>query len=275
MGLMSVLSLYPEPGAKRPLRGTYLSLKLHERASAGEVHVYGNFIVSLDGRISVWDSSLDDQQVPRSLANARDWRLYQELAAQSDIMLTSARFFRQLAAGCAQDLLPVADGHGYEDLREWRREHGLQAQPDVLILSASLDIPLQALPGDRRLWIVTGADAPEQRVRLLEHAGARVVRCSGPHVSGAEIRGLLEDQGYRSAYMIAGPQVHRTLLMDGAVDTLFLTHRFRLLGGSNFHTLLEGEIGSPRALQLCTLYLDCEPGFEQFYAQYRLSGAPR
>lgn len=270
MGLMSVLPLYPEPGTKRPLRGTYLSLKLHERSAAQAVYIYGNFIVSLDGRISVWDASRASQRVPLTLANARDWRLYQELAAQSDVMLTSARYFRQLAAGCAQDLLPVAVDDEYEDLREWRKRHGLKDQPDVVILSASLDIPVQTLPRDRKVWVLTGADAPQHRAKALEQAGACVVRSSGGHVSGWEIRDMLAEEGYRSAYMIAGPQVHRTLLMDRAINSLFLTHRFRLLGGGNFQTLLEGEIGAPCAVRLCTLYLDCEPGFEQFYAQYQL-----
>ena len=103
---MTVLRLYPAPQQKIPLKGLYLSLSLHRQAESGEVFIYANFIASLDGRISLLDAH-GEQGVPASLANKRDWRLYQELAAQSDIMLTSARYFRQLARGNAQDLLPV------------------------------------------------------------------------------------------------------------------------------------------------------------------------
>ena len=87
---MTVLQLYPPPQRKMSLNGLYLGLRLHREAVEGELFVYANFIASLDGRISLPDS-YGEQGVPSSLANKRDWRLYQELAAQADVMLTRAR----------------------------------------------------------------------------------------------------------------------------------------------------------------------------------------
>jgi len=268
---MGVFRLYPRPVAQIPLTGLYLSLYLQRRAAAGDVFIYANYITSVDGRISLWSEQKQAQEVPASLANPRDWRLYQELAAQSDVMITSARYFRQFAQGCAQDLLPVGHGDAFADLRQWRVQQGMQPQPDVVILSASLDIPPHVLPQDRRVWVLTGSGADVTRMRLLEQAGARVVRASQAHVDGTFLRQHLLHTGYRSAYMIAGPQVHHTLLASGALDELFLTTRHCLLGGMDFHTCLEGALHAAMPLQLLSLYLDAE-GHDtaQHYARYRL-----
>ena len=49
----------------------------------------------LDGRIALPAAGRSSHQVPPAIANARDWRLFQELAAQADLLITSARYFRQ------------------------------------------------------------------------------------------------------------------------------------------------------------------------------------
>jgi riboflavin biosynthesis pyrimidine reductase len=253
---MSVLRLYPPPQQKLPLHGLYLDLRLHRRAEAGQVFVYANFIASLDGRISLPDAG-GEQAVPTALANRRDWRLYQELAAQADIMLTSARYFRQLAKGRAQDLLPIGHGAEYADLADWRRAEGLQPQPDVAILSRSLDIPVAALHGlrDRRILVLTGRDAAPEEMARLSAEGIRVIRCGEKQVGGAELRRLLVAGGYRSAYMIAGPEVHRSL-HGGGLDMLFLSQRHCLLGGDDFRSIMQGRLDRPVEMQLSSLYLD-------------------
>lgn len=261
---MTVLQLYPPPQRKLSLNGLYLGLRLHREAAEGELLVYANFITSLDGRISLPDSD-GEQAVPSSLANKRDWRLYQELAAQADIMLTSARYFRQLAKGSAQDLLPVGSDPEYADLVAWRGDENLKAQPDVAILSRSLEIPQDALDkvGDRHVLVLTGADAPQDRVASLEEQGVKVLCGADQDVDGPTVRRLLADEGYRSAYMIAGPGVHRTLL-DGGLDRLFITQRHRLLGGDDFRSIMQGDLEKPADMQLISLYLD-----EQSYLSER------
>jgi len=247
-----------------PLKGLYLGLGLHRRAVTGGLLVYANYVASLDGRISLPDAH-GEQGVPASLTNKRDWRLYQELAAQADVMLTSARYFRQLAKGNAQDLLPVGNEAEYADLATWRLDEGLKAQPDVAILSRSLDIPQAALDKvrDRRVLILTGAGALRERVDELVSWGVSVLRTDKSDVDGPAVRRLLAAEGYRSAYMIAGPEVHRTLL-DGGLDLLFLSQRHRLLGGDDFRSIMQGNLNRPVDMQLRSLYLD-----EQSYLNER------
>lgn len=266
---MSVLRLYPTPQEKRPLEGLYLDLNLHRQAREGEVLIYANYIASLDGRISV--SGADgEQQVPESIANERDWRLYQELAAQSDVLLTSARYFRQLARGTAQDLLPVGQAPAYTDLAEWRQRQGMAPQPAVAVLSRSLDIPdaaLDAVQG-RDCYLFTTEQADAVAVARLKERGIEVIAAGRTDVEGALLRRELVRLGLRSAYMVAGPQVHGTLLAAGALDRLFLTQHYSLLGGTAFHTILEGELPAPSRLKLLSLYLDGEPEHPQGFCQF-------
>jgi len=99
--MTDVLQLYPASHRQRTLNGLYLGLNLHRQAEIGDVLIYANYIASVDGRIAVRDEGSGEFVVPPAIANKRDWRLYQELAAQADVMLTSARYFRQLATGVA------------------------------------------------------------------------------------------------------------------------------------------------------------------------------
>jgi riboflavin biosynthesis pyrimidine reductase len=267
---MTIQRLYPSHPEEMPLAGFYLSLNLHRQAAQGDLLIYANFIASLDGRIAVHNSTTGEQEVPAAIANLRDWRLYQELAAQSDIMLTSARYFRQLAKGCAQDLLPVGTETTYADLRDWRKTEGLQAQPDVAVLSRSLDIPLDALDKirDRRVLVFTDQHADDRKVQLLQQHGTTVVVAGAEAVEGGELKKELTAKGYRSAYMIAGPGVFRTLIQAGVMNRLFLTSRHALLGGHDFQTLLDGELPQAERLHLMSLALDLDQDYGQSFAQY-------
>jgi riboflavin biosynthesis pyrimidine reductase len=270
---MDLIRLLPTPSEQMPLEGAYLGLGLHRQAGDGDILIYANYIASLDGRISLRDAATGEFGVPASLANGRDWRLYQELAAQADVMIVSARYMRQLAKGMAQDLLPVGQGEAYRDLLDWRAAEGLAAQPDVVIVSTSLDIPPEALDRitDRRVLVATAADADAAAVSELETRGIEVVTAGEVQVEGRTLRRALIGRGYRGAYMIAGPGVHRMLLADGALDRLFLTTRHRLLGGRDFHTIVEADLPAPVRLMLQALYLDTEG--EQHFADYRV-GTP-
>jgi len=270
--MADLLQLYPGTG-ERTLAGYYLQLGLHRQAGAGELLIYANYIASVDGRISLRDADRGAYMVPDAIANKRDWRLYQELAAQADVMLTSARYFRQLQAGCAQDLLPVGQEPAYVDLVAWRQQQGLASQPDVVVISASLDIPvaaLQQVARQRRVIICTSEQACAQRGAALTAQGFELCTAGATQVDGAQLRSRLVERGYRSAYMIAGPLVHRTLIAAGALDYLFLTTRMTLLGQDAFHTILSGSSGAPASLQLQRLSLDRGVSPAQLFAQYAL-----
>ncbi|MDQ7059024.1 MAG: dihydrofolate reductase family protein [Ghiorsea sp.] len=247
--------LYPASGDSCALEGLYLDLNLHQQAKAGDVFIYANYISSLDGRIALYNADLGDYEVPTAIANGRDWRLYQELAGQADVMLTSARYFRQLAEGKAQDLLPVGSGEKYADIKTWREKQALKAQPDVMVLSNSLDIPLAALAKvQERKVIVLTASKDRQKIKQLEQVGVQVLQAE--QVTGAFVRQSLLDLNYRSAYLIAGPQVHATMLKDDCVDALFLTTHFTLLGGVKISGLVDVDLPRAQVLTLISSYLD-------------------
>ncbi len=275
---MTVTPLFPTGGEATALRGLYLRLALHRQAAAGEICIYANYISSLDGRIALPiahdDANERDFAVPTAMANQRDWRLYQELAAQADVMITSARYFRQLAEGRAQDLLPVGREPAYADLRDFRQAAGLKPQPDVVIVSNSLHIPAAALDQlrDRQLIVCCSEQADAAAVHALQARGVQVWRAGAQQVFGQRLKQHLIAAGYRSAYMIAGPQVHRTLLADGVLDELFLTTHLSLLGGDHFHTILADHLPQPVTLQLQHLFLDegdLNDGGGQIFAHYR------
>lgn len=264
----SVLRLFPAPQEALPLKGLYLGLNLHRQAAGGDVLIYSNYIASLDGRIAARNGASGEFEVPEAIANDRDWRLYQELAAQADVMLTSARYFRQLEKGCAQDLLPVGTQDAYADVLDWRKSQGLAAQPAVAILSNSLDIPVAALGGirGRDIYVFTHVGAETSRVAALEAEGVRVCVAGASAVEGVRLKAALADLGLCSAYMIAGPEVHHTLLAAGVLNRMFLTTHHILLGGSEFHTILGRHLPSPAHAELLSLYFD--PLQRQSFAQF-------
>jgi riboflavin biosynthesis pyrimidine reductase len=255
-----LLRLYPPPHEAVALPGLYLAHRLHARGGRGRPVVYSNFISSLDGRIALPDPVQGVHRVPKAVANPRDWRLFQELAAQADLLVTSGRYFRDLARGGAQAPLPVSRDPRHADLRRWRAAHGLAAQPAVAVLSASLDVPIH--PGiareGRPLYVFTGRGADPARARALQRQGAAVhFAGSGRTVDGARLLHRLGGLGFRSIYCIAGPQVLHTLLSAGALDRLYLTLTHQLIGGVDYDTLLHGQAFDPPVpLALAHLYYD-------------------
>lgn len=255
----TIIRLFPAPAIERPLHGLYLDSPLLPEGWNRPLYVYTNYVASLDGRIAVADSPDERPVVPDSIANPRDWRLFQELAAHADVLLASGRYLRDLAAGIAQDALPLGEEPWFTDLQRWRRERGLPAQPDIAVLSASLDIelPRQWFEQGRTVLVFTGSAAAPARAEALREVGARVIAMPGTRVRGRELTERLTELGYRRLYAIAGPYVLRTLLADDVVDTFFLTRVHRLVGGSAGSGLLEGApLKRPADFRLSTLYYD-------------------
>lgn len=268
-----IIQLWPAPAAPVPLRGLYLRSPLLPEHWAGRTFVYSNFVTSADGRIALPDPATGLTKVPDTIANPRDWRLFQELAAQADVLLTSGGYLRELAAGLAQDALPVSRDPAYADLLGWRQAQGWQAQPDVAVLSNSLDFELPSawFADDRRVFVLTTADPACPAAHRLTAEGAAVVAFPGASVAGAGAVAFLAEQGYRRIYSVGGPHVLRTLLADGVVDALFLTTVHRLIGGTDAPGILEGPpLERPVDLRLSALYYDgrAHGGLGQTLARY-------
>ncbi len=255
-----VTRLLPGPSQDLSLQGLYLDTALHPRKADDRPYVYANFVTSLDGRVAVPVDGHATRQVPPAIANERDWRLYQELAGQADMLLTSGRFYRQSAQGEAQARLPVGDEPGFADIRAWRTAQGMKPQPDVGILSGSLDIPVASLEPyrSRDIYVFTGSDCDTARRAVLEQAGINVVTAGDHHhADGTQIIDNLALAGYRSIYAIAGPAVLHTLLSTGVVDRLYLTIACSILGGTEFNTLVEGDpLLPPAGMQAVGLHHD-------------------
>jgi riboflavin biosynthesis pyrimidine reductase len=259
----SVLELYPKSGTRHDLRKLYLA-DLPDRGSSGEPpFIYSNYITSLDGRIAVPLPDHDTHQVPPAIANARDWRLFQELAAQADILITTARYFRQAEKQQAQAELPLANAPEFNDLHQWRTARGLPAQPDIAIFSASLNIPPATLEPyqNRKLYILTTERADRDKLqRLRDTANVEIITCgNSEEVNASRLRTKLGQLGYHRVYAIAGPRVLHTLIKAGALDRLYLTTAHVLLGGTRFDTMVTGpQLVPAKTMPLRTMYLDTE-----------------
>ncbi len=253
-----ILELYPDSGKTHPLRGLYLG---QIPAATDQPFIYSNYIASIDGRIALPATDRRSNQVPPAIANSRDWRLFQELAAQADLLISSARYFRQAIEQEAQAELPVGLAPEFDDLREWRIAQGLAAQPDIAVFSASLDIPVEALHAytDRNVYIITGGDAdPDRLNRLARENNVQIIQCGDArHVDATQLKHRLGKLGYRRIYAIAGPSVLHALVAGNVLDRLYLTTAHCLLGGEKFDTITRGTEFSPACkLPLRAMYLD-------------------
>jgi riboflavin biosynthesis pyrimidine reductase len=255
-----VTRLFPSPGEQYPLEGLYLQHQLHTKGQPNRPFVYSNFITTLDGRIAIGVSDRTTHTIPAVTGNPRDWRLYQELAGQADLLITSGRFYRQSVIGEAQDILPVDSQQPFADIRNWRIDQGLQAQPDIAIITGSLDIPLTALEPyrERRIVVITGDAVDQIKLKKLQENGIDVIHAgAGTQVDGSMVIPELAARGYRSIYAIAGPAVFHTLLQARVIDRLYLTITQQLLGGDIFDTLTKGPLLAPaQGMQLVSLYHD-------------------
>lgn len=256
----NVLQLYPAPAHEIPLKSLYLGEKLRgESEELDRAFVYSNFITSLDGRIAIPHPSGSGMTVPDQIANDRDWRLFQELAVQADILITSGRYLRDYVEGRAQEILRIHDDPAFADLRDWREQQGMPPFPDLAVISGSLDFPIPDLLtwGDRSIVVATTQKADPERLRAMQEKVTNVIIAGEQSVEGKPLVEALTKLGYKTVYNTTGPKVLHLLLKDGVLDRLYLTFAHRLLGGSPFSSIVEGKLFDPaKDFRLKALFLD-------------------
>lgn len=267
-----ILQLYPPPIRESALKGTYLAHKVHVLGTSDKPFVYGNFVSSLDGRIALGDTGVS--QVPKSLTSDNDFRLFLELQAQADCLITHGGYLRAIAERRLDDILQVGVQPGTEDLALWRASAGLAAQPAVVVASASLDFPLpeSIRKHGQRLYIATGRRADTARVRKLEQQGHAVIFAGQERqVEGTALTQALGSLGFKSLYLLAGPRMLETMLRERVLSRLYLTMTHQIIGGEKFHTLIDGpELGDGGRLSLRSLYYDASSpsGAGQWFGQF-------
>lgn len=251
------IRLYPTPSATVDITGLYLDGGFRNGLPPDKLLVYANFVSSLDGRIALAEATTGIRRIPASVANPIDWRLFQELAAHADIVLTSGRYMRELTAGTAQDAPPVSQKPAFSDIIEYRLRQGMKQQPDIAIVSRRLDfeIPPSLLLEGRKILVLTGEPCDPEQVERLQSQGANVVYLTAAgSPRGAEIAEALATRGYRNAYSVTGPEVLHTLVSDGTLERLYLTTIHRLTGGTVYSSILEGPLLSrPEDFRLTSL----------------------
>ena len=256
----NVIELFPSTGREVQHRGLYLDQDLRtELASTEEVFVYANFITSIDGRIAAPDNDGDEVKLATQITNARDWRLFQELAVQADVLISSGRYLREYERGPKQELLQVYDDPEFEDLGEWRKAQGLPLQPGIAVVSRSLDftVPIQLQQPYRSLYVFTTEGSDPVRRDALRSQGATVIVAGESAVSGNQLVSSLVGFGHRFVYSAAGPQIFHMLLASGTIDRLYLTIAHRILGGDPFASIVDGALLlEPANFSLRSLYYD-------------------
>ena len=269
-----ILELYPTPGTTRELNGTYLAHDLHSLGTPDHPFVYANFVSSLDGRIAVAEADTAESYVLDDLTSGNDWRLFQELQAQADCLVTHGGYLRSVGAGTFPDILQVGAANKVEDIGQWRRAHGLAGQPAIAIVSRTLDFPMppSLKQHQQPVHILTADGAPKARVARWRDEGYEVVFAgAGASVEGAPMIRALGARGYARVYLMAGPQLIETVLRDGSLSRLYLTLTHQLLGGEHFHTVIAGpRLGAAGRLQMKSLYYDAEApkGTGQWFASF-------
>jgi len=264
-----LLRFYPNPCEEVSIKGLYLAHQLHKRGTAESPFVYANFLSSLDGRIALEDT-VQGTYIPKHITTASDFGLFMELHAQADCIITHGGYMRALAEGRLGNILQVKD----KDLVEWRRNNGLKPQPAVIIASASLDFPLHNSLQEhvQAVHIATGINADPARVRYWQDLGYSLLFTGeDTMVHGAPLIDALSGLGYKTIYLVAGPQMLDTVVREKRLSRLYLTITHQLIGGKDFRTLLTGAMLGPEGnLGLEALYYeqDSPPGSGQFFMQF-------
>lgn len=268
-GTEPLTRLHPGPVAEVPFCGVYLDHGLR-RCARERPYVYSNFVASLDGRVARPDPANGRWGVPPEVANPRDWRLYMELAMQADVVLSSGRLLRAVAAGRQRALLDFGNDQ-CEDLRGWRRRQGLAEWPAVAALTRRPDDSAATVARDYAGPIVLLTPEPAAVPAAAHRAGVRVAAIESTTPDAAEVVAALAREGFGTIYSIAGPTILHTLLAGRLLDRLYLTTVLRLLAGNPFEALVRGPaLGPPADARLAELYLDPHAEAQQLFGVYDL-----
>ena len=260
---VQVTQVFPER-KRLPLEGLYLGQGFAEISSKlGRALVISDFLIDKNGVIARADGQ-HIFKVPLELRNASDWRLFQELMAQADVIISSEAYLKRLSTpgSQAEDVLSQFEAGGeFEQLGAWRLEAGYKNRsPDLAVVARNLDfsVPSNVIENHRRIIIFTDDElAGSGLARALTTAGIYVVGSGAAGVEGKRMIDHLEHaMGYRVIMMVTGPRVLGLLLKANRLDLLYITEvqlkipfedpatvRTILPGGEKINRLQEFSVG--------------------------------
>jgi riboflavin biosynthesis pyrimidine reductase len=252
-----VSQLYPTYKKNIELKNLYLKHKIC-KASRNSPFFYANFITSLDGRIAIKQTEKHYYELPKSLENAHDFRLFLELHAQADCLITHSGYLRALEKGTLGNILQVGLQNGHEDLTSWRNQQGLKAQPDIIILSRSLNfnLPKTIKNYDQHTTIITGKSADKSKINHFQKLGYEVIETnSSGLISPTDVFNVAKKYNYKYLYLVTGPAFFQSMLKSKLLNRLYITINHKIIGGKDFMTITSGlEAGLNLKLKLLKMY---------------------
>ncbi len=224
------MELLPKEGPVR-LEGLYLGQHLAELADKlGRPLVITTYVTDRVGVVANRDAR-NKFQVPPELKNPSDWRLFQELMAQADVVISGSAYLkRAITSGSrAEDILfQFEPGNPFEDLGQWRLEAGYpRRQPDLAFLTHRLnfDFPERLLRSGRKNYLFSSYSvADSEAAKSLAGRGVVSVGAGETGVDGHHLIEYLGKRGnYRVIMMATGPRVLNLLLKAGRMDFIYIT----------------------------------------------------
>ena len=268
-----LFQLYPQSTEAIDLKNLYLYKHGWYSSKSEKATVVANFLSSLDGRIAISQNNSHSTELPKHLTSDEDFRLFLELHAQSDCLITHGGYMRALSEKKLGNILQLPKNRECEDLYNWRTLQGLSPYPALVIASASLDFPMHPSikENDQKVYIATGKKADENKIKQWQDQGYEIIIAgSSSTVEGKPLIDTLFNKDYKHFYLIAGPKMLHTMTADQQLSKMYLSTSHQLLGGDIFRTIIDGSpLNSPK-LQLKSLFYDDSPENDhgQFFSSY-------
>jgi len=228
------------------LEGMYLEHNLQELAKKlGRPVVIANYVTDLNDVIAVKDV----RGAPEKLKNPSDWRLFQELTAQADVMITGTSYMSEFVqkGESGQNVLTQFDKGGtFEGLGDWREKNRLKRNPDLVVVSRSLNfsIPKTISESGRKIFIFTiDSMQDSEEAKALKKAGATVIGTGKEGVDGVVMVKRLGQEGYKVIKLTTGPRALKILMDAKVLDRLYITRVNKTITDdlSQAVTVLEGR----------------------------------
>jgi riboflavin-specific deaminase-like protein len=240
--------LFPDPGPTTAL-DQVASLDFVSEAQDRRPYVISNFVVTLDGRVTLEGRS-------GAIGSDSDTAMLVALRTVVDAVMIGAGTMR---AECYGRI--VRD----PAKRERRERDGLPHDPLMVLVSGRLDLPWDAplfTEGEGRVLIFTASDeeppATATPVEVARHRDQVDLSAALDH--------LRREHGVRALLCEGGPRLLAQLIESDLLDELFITHAPKVAGGEG-PRLVAGLPEGERTLDLA--WLLHEPDTGELFARYR------